>query len=389
LRSKSNNARTAPLVEPAYQRSIPALARKCSELLKAMFDEQSCLFAYSTTIKDGGYINDFSHRAVYRYTINSLAGIQRAKMFQQLDWDVDRIIDGFLALHWSAVRNAADNGLLLYVLAVAGHTETQSQLKRIERVIDDEKRLIELDLQEICWILAGLTKCTERTGKERAAVAAKRCGTILRNHYFNSDTFLPFHNLSRYRFGFTSFGGIAYFLWSVYHYARVFGDRQARSTFEQSVRRVMALQGSRGEWPWFVDASNETVLDWYQLFSVHQDSMAPLFLLPALDSGIGEARTAIENSYRWIFGNNELQALMILDNPFFIYRSIRRKAKFERERRYMRALASRALGMRAEKAPVKCLEINRECRSYHIGWLLFAWAGRKAFEEFSELRLLK
>jgi hypothetical protein len=79
---------------------------------------------------------------------------------------------------------------------------------------------------------------------------------------------------------------------------------------------------------------------------------------------------------------------MILDNPFFIYRSIRQKTTFERAQRYFRALGSHILNRRAEPLPASCLEINRECRSYHIGWLLFAWAGRRGFEEFTELRLL-
>ncbi len=358
-------------------------------MLHAMFDERSCLFAYSTRLTDGQYVNDFSHRCVYRYTINSLAGIQRARKVNETDWDIDPLIDRFLALHRPAVTNAGDNGLLLYVLAAAGHPEAQSQLSTVELVLNHEKTVVNLNLQDISWMLAGLTKCAELSGDPRSIAAAHKCWGVLHSRYFSPKTFLPYHSLSRYRPGFTSFGGVAYCLWSAYQYAQVFGDSQARATFQASVQQVMKLQGHRGEWPWFINANNGTVLDWYQLYSVHQDSMAMLFLLPALDSGVAEARTAIRNSYRWLCGNNELGAVMILDKPFFIYRSIRQKTTFERGQRYLRALGSHILGWRAKPLPASCLEINRECRSYHIGWLLFAWAGTHGFEEFTELQLLQ
>ncbi len=382
-----NAAPAEPLIGVTHARTVPAIVRKSSELLKAMFDEQRCLFAYSTKMKDGKYVNDFSHSAVYRYTINSFVGIQQAESSLGIDWNINRNIDNFLARNWLHVNNPADNGLLLYVLAVADHSDGRSQLGRVEGVVNDEKVLVKLNVQDICWMLAGLTKYAELNGDPGSIAAAKKCWSILHRYYFNPRTFLPFHSLARYRRGLTSFGGIAYFLWSIYHYARVFGDGLARIIFQESARQVIASQGKRGEWPWFIDANAAIVLDWYQVYSVHQDSMAMLFLLPALDSGISEAKTAIENSYRWLFGKNELHELMIHNSPFFIYRSIRRKTKLERATRYLRALTCSALGVQAEAAPPSRLEINKECRSYHIGWLLFAWAGRKDFEEFSELQL--
>lgn len=56
-----------------------------------------------------------------------------------------------------------------------------------------------------------------------------------------------------------------------------------------------------------------------------------LFLFPALNLGIIEAKRAIMKSYQWLFGTNEVGEKMIVDKPFFIYRSIRKKGKYERE----------------------------------------------------------
>jgi hypothetical protein len=367
---------------------VSRLTRRCSALLHAMFDERRCLFAYSTTLQHGRYINNYDHPAACRYTINCLAGLQRAKIFQEVDWNIELLLDRFLTLHWTAVTNYGDNGLLLYVLAVAAHPKAEAQLSRIERITNDDRALLTLNIQEICWMLAGLTKYAEVSGTRRAIAATKKCWTILSDRYVDQRTLLPYYSLSRFRPGFTSFGGIAYFLWSVYDYARTFDDEQARATFKASVQQVMKLQGSRGEWPWFINATNASVLDWYELYSVHQDSMSMLFLLPALDSGVVAARTAIENSYRWVAGTNELGAAMILEHPFFVYRSIRQNTRLERQKRYLRALGSRLLGWQATIPTPSSLEIDRECRSYHIGWLLFAWADRQGWEEFTELRVL-
>jgi hypothetical protein len=113
-------------------------------------------------------------------------------------------------------------------------------------------------------------------------------------------------------------------------YSRIFGDGHAKTVFGEAVTKTMALQGPEGEWPWFLDVDQARVLDWYPIYSVHQASMAMLFLLPALDMGITEARASIAKSYSWLFGCNQLGIEMLRPHPFFIYRSIRRSERFER-----------------------------------------------------------
>ncbi len=129
-------------------------------------------------------------------------------------------------------------------------------------------------------------------------------------------------------------------------------------------------------------------MDWYQVYSVHQDSMAMLFLLPAFDSGVEGAKDAICKSYKWLFGNNQLQKAIIQQNPFFIYRSIKQKQFAERPVRIIKSVTNKIMGRNANLVNPQCLEINEECRSYHIGWIIYAWAGRNDFTEFTELRLL-
>ncbi|MFB0566645.1 MAG: hypothetical protein ACETWK_13340, partial [Candidatus Aminicenantaceae bacterium] len=348
-----------------------------SNLLKKMFDEERCLFAYSTQLNNEKYVNEFSHPAVYRYTINTLAGIHQANKFYSIDWDFNKILDRFLSLHSKNITNEGDKGLLLYVLSLANHESRHVQFSDLESIATDRDKLLSLNAQDISWILLGLTKYAEQQKDTRAASTAEKTFRVLNRHFFNKDTLLPFHALSRYRKKFVNFGTITHFLASLHEYSKVFNDKYAETIFLESTRQLISLQGERGEWPWFINAYNAQVFDWYQIYSVHQNSMAMLFLLPALDLGINEAETAISKSYRWLFGQNELRTPMITHQPFFIYRSIRRKGnlKYDRGKRYLRSLIrSSIMNKPAKKINSSQLEINKECRSYHLGWLLFVWA---------------
>ena len=55
-----------------------------------------------------------------------------------------------------------------------------------------------------------------------------------------------------------------------------------------------------------MSGASGAIVDPYPVFSVHQDSMALLFLLPALDRGLPGTAEAISRSLAWCFGENEL-----------------------------------------------------------------------------------
>jgi hypothetical protein len=82
--------------------------------------------------------------------------------------------------------------------------------------------------------------------------------------------------------------------------------------------------------------------------------------------------TAIERSVRWNLGANELGARMVLTEPYpWIYRSIERVERAPRIRRYLRGVGPPPT---SPPPPSQRLRINRECRSYHLGWVLYAWS---------------
>jgi hypothetical protein len=353
-----------------------------------MYDEQEGLFSFSTKLHDGHYINDFRNPAKYRYSINTIAGLQRAKKFHKIDWDVDNLIENFLKNNSLKIQGMGDAGLLLYVLSVAEHNILDSQARRVMEFVNNDRKIINLPIQDICWLLLGLTKYYEVTKESVAGRSAHNLYSFIIKAYGSTESGLPFHSTQRCRRLFVSFGGIAYYLQALYEFGNTFGNKEALDRFTILCRVVIDLQGEDGGWAWFYNVRRGQVEDWYQLYSVHQHSMSMLFLFPALDLGLSGIETSIAKSYRWLFSNNDLHVNMIYENPFFIYRSIKRKENYEREKRFIRSTMNIFLQNRAEKVSAPFLELNRECRSYELGWLLFAWAGRNDFSEFTNLNML-
>ena len=153
-----------------------------------------------------------------------------------------------------------------------------------------------------------------------------------------------------------------------------FADDQAEKIFLSGVQRAIDLQGPAGEWPWMIGVPSGRVLDVYPVFSVHQDSMAMLFLLPAHDRAAPGTSAAIEPSLAWPFGANELSIDFYPSNPFHAFD----RSSAQRELRACGATfaATPMLFARRGNAGEARVRLNPECRSYHLGWILYVWSSR-------------
>jgi predicted nucleic acid-binding protein len=153
----------------------------------------------------------------------------------------------------------------------------------------DRSRALAFPIQETAWALIGVSTYARQTGSPQAMGLARKLIAYISHDLLNRNTLLPKHNNSL-RGTSVSFGAIVYFLMSLHHYASLFDDQARLALFKSAVTRVLELQGSNGEWPWFIDSATGRVMDWHQVYSVHQDAMAMLFLLPALDLGVAGNR---------------------------------------------------------------------------------------------------
>jgi len=344
------------------------------DYLSLAYDRERALFSFSSTLDErGSVVNDFRIRESLRYTINTYLGLSEAERHAgAIDW-LGGVADGvsrFLAQHEHALQSSADHGLLLVLLAATdpSHPAAGRSLDRIERALSGDGP-IRLNMQDLAWMLWGTSSWSDNG---QAAGLAERLFDLIRIHFVHAGSGLPRHSVARYRAHTVSFGSIVYFLRAIYAYAEAFDSNTARALFTTGVRRVLPIQGADGGWPWMIDVRTGVPFDLYPIFTVHQDSMAMLFLFPAEDHGIPHAPEAIERSLRWNFGHNELHARMVQTSPYpWIYRSIERSERWPRARRYLRALGSPPT---VQPTRSRSIRINSECRSYHLGWVLYAWS---------------
>lgn len=343
------------------------------EHLRLAFDPRQALFSYSSRLDDrGGVVNHFRRPESLRYTINTYLGLSEAERHDgPIDWlgPVGDRVREFLARHEPELSSPADFGLLLVLLAATdpSHPAWLRGLRRIAKAVGGTERLT-LNMQDLAWMLWG---AASRPSDRAARAVADRLFEFIRVLYV-SPSGLPRHSLARYRSNIVSFGSVAYYLRALYEYAAVSGSAPAREMLSAGLERVLALQAQDGAWPWMIDIRSGLPFDRYPVFTVHQDSMAMLFLFSAQDEGVPGVDEAIERSLRWNLGANELGVEMVRSEPCpWIYRSIERDERWPRARRYLRGLGPPP---RAHPPRTERVRINPECRSYHLGWVLYAWS---------------
>jgi len=348
---------------------------KAVDYLGLAYDDRRALFSYSTTIDDrGAVVNDYLLQPSLRYTINTYLGLTEAQRHGgTIEWlgDVDDRVADFLRLHEHEITTCADHGLLLALLAATdpSHPAADRCFDRLDLAVSRQDVGSTLNMQDLGWMLWGASAWS---GDARGEALADRLFGLIQSEFLDNASGLPRHCTARYRRNTVSFGSIVYFLRSMHEYGEAFDSDRAREVFSAGVEHMLSIQGGDGGWPWMIDVRSGQPFDLYPIFTVHQDSMAMLFLHPAEQYGIDGVSEAIERSLRWNFGDNELGISMVLTEPYpWVYRSIERDERLPRVRRYLRGLGPAPGG-----APVQSerIRINPECRSYHLGWVLYTWS---------------
>lgn len=345
------------------------------ENLLASWEPRLALFPFSSQLKVSGVRNVYANPIAVRYTINSLLGLSEAARSGSFGVSEDEVADlahSFLANERRIVL-PADHGLATILRCAVGASaaSVESSVRTLRALLQEPSALT---MQDVGWTLWGACVAA-REGFDGALDVAAAALAFVRSKLVQPDTCLPLHTTARYRRHLVSFGSLVYFLRAMHEAAITLGDAHAVRLFERGVDKALALQGPDGEWPWMLDNRTGATVDPYPLFAVHQDSMAMLFLHPAEDRGLVGSSEAIDSSLAWIFGENELGRRMFVEQPFFAYRSIERDETLPRLRRYARSMRPRRMTSKGWPLPTR-VRLNEECRSYHLGWLLYVWSGR-------------
>ncbi|HTW43628.1 MAG TPA: hypothetical protein VMD79_15080 [Solirubrobacteraceae bacterium] len=349
--------------------------QRALDYLSHEYDGQRAWFSWrSRAGADGQVLHDFQAPWSLRYTVNTYLGLAAAERHAgEIAWlgPVRERLAQFLSGFEPELVNCGDRGLLLVALADCdpSHPAVERSLDQLERAIARGDAAQRLDLQQLAWMLWGAARWST---SERASRLADQLFALIERRFVHPDTGMPRHSTHRYRAHTVSFGSVVYFLRAMHEYGQACGSERASELFTTCLRRVLAIQGQDGAWPWMLDVRSAQPVDVYPIFTVHQDSMAMLFLFPAREYGLEGIEEAIERSFRWNLGCNELHSSIVLEQPYaWFYRSIERAERWPRARRYLRGLR----GPVREPAKLRArVRFNRECRSYHPGWILYAWS---------------
>jgi hypothetical protein len=252
----------------------------------------------------------------------------------------------------------------------------------IGALLGNKENWLTFRAQDLGMILTGVVAQAKMDAKKWSLVARDLFAFLAERYQSASGLFCDASHGPRRRYA--SFATQTYLTIACYAYGEYANDENAIELANKCVRRLIALQGPNGEWPWFFDAFSGLVLDFYEIYSVHQYGMAPAFLQLAENHGVLGAREALTRGFYWVLGKNQLSIPMLVSELSLTIRSQVRKGELKTSKwRALRAMRNSILRRGTSLADPSRLELRRECRSYELGWILWSFGQRMDMPELT------
>jgi len=166
---------------------------------------------------------------------------------------------------------------------------------------------------------------------------------------------------------------------SLYHLAG--GNGRALEVASRCAHRMCTLQGPAGQWWWHFDVRTGRALERFPVYSVHQDSMAPMALHALKRAGGPDHSDPVRRGLDWLACPPERDESLIDLAAGIIWRKIARREPHKLVRG-LQAAASRihpAIRVPAADLLFAPTRVDHESRPYHMGWILHAWPKRQGW----------
>jgi hypothetical protein len=319
------------------------------------------------------------------YTLNVLLGLSQLAAATGYEYvNVKSIYNGCCDELRSPRVRTYRLGMALWTGAKLDIEPPGSLVDQVNAILANPHTLRRATAQDIGMLLSGATAITLKDGA-RWRAAAETLATHLREHYYNSASRIFYNQGSGYRRWFSSFASQVYSILALYHFGEAFEQEWAVALANAAAARIIALQGPRGEWGWFYHVPRGQVVDFYEIYSVHQHGMAPAFLHHAITHGVPGAREALVKGFQWLFGENQMGVSMLRPGEQMFYRSQARAGELDwAASRARRSILNVALGRGDAPGNYRQLLLRKECRSYELGWVLWSFGGRSDYPELTE-----
>lgn len=352
-------------------------SKYCLAGLERMYIASENIFSAVYRLRNGAMVNERERTLEYRYSMNTLMGLYKVrkakgKIFCDIE-DNYRRLSKKVREQSNSIENIAATVWTGKFIEVPVPAEATSLF--IESLRKREK-WDRFTAQAVAWLIAACLSCGDEFEKEVKVLAAHAL-----ERYIHRESGLVRHLPGGFRSDFSSFAANCYMSYAFLLIGRKIGDPAAREAGLKIARKLVSLQGPQGQWAWFYNVPAGIVADYYPIYSVHQHAMAPFFLLEAIDQGFDEFREPLVRGFKWILGNNELAQSMVSRENRVVWRSAVRREPLGRLTRFARAISARYSGSGPSIVEKNSLYINRQCRSYELGWALYAFSGRSDFDE--------
>jgi hypothetical protein len=314
------------------------------------------------------------------------ADAQRAALAGETAYDlVDRLVRTLTRTQ--AVTDLGTAALVCWAAAEARHQNLAGALAHLAELDPPGGTVYTVDA---AWVVSALAAARSSAQVEIYLTRARRrllSGTGARGiypHTLGGRGLVP-----RYRAHVGCFADQVYPIQALARLHASWPDPPALAAAEAVADRICALQGAAGQWWWHYNARTGTVVEGYPVYSVHQHAMAPMALLDLAEAGGTRHDAAIRAGLHWLTAPEELAAgtggSLIDDDLALVWRKVARNDP-RKLVRGLRALSTRARsgaagrghgGARRRLAPLDHVfpptVVDRECRPYELGWLLYAW----------------
>ena len=316
-----------------------------------------------------------------RYVIMAQIGVKRWLRFHG---DDNVLLPDLWAYIWSGreqINSAGDLALAVWAGVESGAIDCRVFAKKLAN--DWGFLRGACNAVELAWVVQGMVRfsqCHEMTDKMIDLL--KDAHKQLADLYCQGTALFARHNrrgvTEAIRRRVVCFADQVYPILALVNYGRDFNDSRSIDIAASVADTICRLQGAGGQWWWHYDVRTGAVVEEYPIFAVHQDGMAPMALL-AIDELTGTDHSlCIERGLQWLSGSNELNEAMIVPEAGVVWRDIHRRepGKMYRLARGMMITAGLNKAHRLAGGNVFGYVVNRECRPYHLGWILYAWSGR-------------
>jgi len=229
---------------------------------------------------------------------------------------------------------------------------------------------------EFSWALTALAIAGDDTAD---TALAERLANDLIGSFRTESCIFPHgpagRGLAALRSHVSCFADFVYPIQALSHYYKATGDTRAAEVAASCAETMCRLQGPEGQWWWHFDIRTGRVIERYPVYSVHQDSMAPMALHALAEACDIDHSESIEKGLQWLASPAEKIESLIDEERTVIWRKVARRepAKLART---LQATASRihsAVRFPAVDAIFPPAEIDYETRPYHMAWILHAW----------------